>query len=56
MKFVAECIERPEKFEVIFERQKPYTFATELIKKTVQISDGKVSVVCSVRDLFMSLT
>ena len=55
MKFVTECIEKPERFEGRIERQKPYIFATELVKKKVEISNGKVSVVCFVRDLFDSL-
>ena len=55
LKFVAECIERPERFEERIERQKLYTFATELRKKKVQTSDGKVLAAYFVRDLFGSL-
>ena len=55
LKFVAECIEKPERLEEKIEKQKLYTFATELGKKKVQTSDGKVVAPCFVRVLFGSL-
>ena len=55
LKFVAECIETSERFEERIERQKLYTFATDLGKKKVQTSDGKVLAASFVRDLFDNL-
>ena len=55
LKFVAECIKRQERFEGRIERQKLYTFSTELGKKKFQTSNGKILAACFVRDLFDSL-
>ena len=55
LKFLAECMEKPERFEEKIERQKRHSFATELGKKTVQTFDWKVLAACFVRDLFVSL-
>ena len=52
MQFVAESLERPERTEKGIERQKPYTFAVDLVKTKVQTSDGKDLGACFMRDLF----
>ena len=55
MTFISECIERPERFEERITKQKIQTFETDLGKKKVQKSNGKVVAACFVRDLFGSL-
>ena len=55
LQFVAECLERPERIEERSERQKPYTFAIELVKTKVQTSDEEVLGACFVPDLFNNL-
>ena len=55
LKFLAECIERPEMYEERIERQKLHICAIKLGKKKVQKSDGKILAACFVRNLFGSL-
>ena len=53
--FISECIKRPERFEERIPKQKMLTFETELGRKKIQRSNGKVVTACFVRDLFGSL-
>ena len=53
--FISECIKRPERFEEKIPKQEMQTFETELGRKKIQKSNGKVVTACFVRDLFGSL-
>ena len=53
--FISECIKRPERFEERISKQKIQTFETELGRKKIQRSNGKVVTACFVRDVFGSL-
>ena len=53
--FINECIEDPSRFERRIQQEKVYTFASEVGKRKLQGSDGKVVAACLVRDLFGSI-
>ena len=53
--FISECIKRPERFEEKIPKQKMQTFETELGRKKIQRSNGRVVTACFVSDLFGSL-
>ena len=48
--FISECIKRPERFKEKIPKQKMQTFETELGRKKIQRSNGKVVTACFVRD------
>ena len=53
--FISECIKRPERFKEKIPKQKMQTFETELGRKKIQRSNGRVVTACFVNDLFGSL-
>ena len=55
IKFINECIARPERFEQRIKRQNLHTFATEGGKKKLTSKDGKLEETCLIRDLFGSI-